>query len=153
MVLKIFRWEVCSTNLLRDTACLTSLNFRLPQFVKYKCLSSVYVTHNTYDWTAEFACLCRFLLLFRYSLIGRLWSFTCEYTVKSITTNFFWLFLFFLSLFGLFWLLLFFCVDLLNFWFIVWWHVLFFLCSWMGLWCLNVIVDYVVQCIKVLPII
>ena len=119
MILKIFRWEVSSTDLLRDTTCLASLDFRLPQFVKYKCLSSVYVTHNTYDWTAELACLCRFLLFFRYSLIGRLWSFTREYTVKSITTNFFWLFLFFLSLFGLFWLLLFFGIDLLNFWFIV----------------------------------
>ena len=117
MILKIFRWEVCSTNLLSDTTCLSSLNFRLPQFVKYKCLSSVYVTHDTHDRTAEFACLCRFLLFFYYSLIVRLWSFTREYTVESITTNFFWLFLFFLLLFGLFWL--FFGVDLLNFWLIV----------------------------------
>ena len=62
VALKIFGREVGGTDLLSDTTCLTSLDFCLSELVKDKRFSRIDVTHDTHDWTAEFACFSTLLI-------------------------------------------------------------------------------------------
>ena len=101
VILNIRLREECRTDLLCDTSCFTGLDLCFPQFVKDQCLTSVYVTHNTDDWTTKLSILVfippvqqLFLFLF---LKEFLLSFT-SFCVNLLQSVLFHLFRFLLSL-------------------------------------------------------
>jgi len=53
VLLQVFHWEVSRTNLLRDTAGLTSLHICFAQLVKDQRLASIDVAHHADDRASQ----------------------------------------------------------------------------------------------------
>lgn len=157
MILQIFLWEKCSTNLLSDSTCLSCLNFRFSQLIKNKCLSCIYMTHDANDWTAElfiFVVLPS-LLFFFLSLHGKLLLSLTGFVILIIIESI-WLFnllghLFLFAFFYYFFLLNCFSNFYFLFFFIVFCVIFIWTLNWdIDILCCN-LVSYSINVI--LPII
>ena len=93
VMLQIFTWEVCCTNLLSDTASFVSLHVGLSKFVENLGLTGIYVTHDTNDWASKLLLLCSFvtlllcLSLFKCGLLSCSSSFSIFFASKVVESR------------------------------------------------------------------